>query len=141
MRTALAYYNWGRFVCDCPEPGCDDARLVYHPQTGERQTQDVCAAGHPFAIQMPSPTDEAAIVTALADRANDADKSWYPDGFARAIALGQPTGQSPRELVAEGKQVAKLRTAEQQREQERRRELLTQLGVAVRPDGTFEGSL
>lgn len=141
MRTALAYYNWGRWVADCPEPGCNDARAVYHPQTGERQTQDVCANRHPFQIDMPPAQQEAQIAAALAERPVDADRSWYPRGHLRATLAGLPTGQTVRELAEEGRQVAAFRAAEKERETGRLRELLTTLGVQVRPDGTFEGSL
>jgi hypothetical protein len=104
-------------------------------------TEDVCANGHPFSIQMPTPEDEAAIVAALADRTNDADKAWYPDGFARAIAAGFPVGQSPRELIEEGRRVARFRAAEDARRKNILRDMLAQHGIEIRSDGTFEGSL
>lgn len=141
MKTAPAYYNWGRWVVDCPERGCMDARAVYHPTTGQRQTQDVCAVGHPFAIVMPPPDLEAQIVAAVADRAEEADKSWYPKGHPRATLAGLPTGQTVAELTEEGKQVAAFRAAQKEREQGKLRELLTDLGMQVHPDGRVEGSI
>jgi hypothetical protein len=125
VKTALAYLNWGRWVVDCPEPGCQDARCVYHPVTTERQTEDVCANGHPFLIEMPPPAMEGQLVAAVAERAHDADRSWYPHGHSRATLAGLPTGQTVSDLVAEGKQVAKFRAAEKERERGRLRELLT----------------
>jgi hypothetical protein len=141
MRTALAYLNWGRWVADCPEPGCQDARAVYHPVTGQRQAEDVCANGHPFAIDMPPPPAEAQLVAAVAERANDADRSWYPTGHPRATLAGLPTGQTVRELIDEGKAVAQFRAAEKESERGRLRELLTGLGMKVGPDGRVEGAI
>jgi hypothetical protein len=141
VKTALAYLNWGRFVADCPEPGCNDARAVYHPVTGQRQTEDVCAKGHPFAIEMPPPAVEAQLVAAVSERGLEADRSWYPKGHPRAMLAGLPTGQSVKELVEEGKQVAQFRAAEQEQEQGRLRELLVGLGLQVGPDGRVEGNI
>lgn len=141
MKTALAYLNWGRWVADCPEPGCQDARAVYNPQTGQRQAQDLCVQGHPFLIEMPPPALEGQLVAAVADRANDADRSWYPKGHPRATLAGLPTGQTVKDLVDEGKQVAAFRAAENERETGRLRELLTGLGIKVHPDGRVEGSI
>jgi hypothetical protein len=146
VRTAQAYYNWGRFVCDCPEPGCKDARLVYEVDprtgipTGRKLTEDVCAAGHPFRIEMPPPEIEAQIVAALAAR-EDRDKAWYPRGHPLGVAAGQPTGQSVADLHTENREVTKARTTQRDAERDRLREVLAELGVNVRDDGTFEGSL
>lgn len=147
MRTSRAYLNYGRWVAECPESGCNDARLVYevdprtgHP-TGRRLAGDVCANGHPFRIEMPPPDVEAQIVAAVADRAEDGDKAWYPQGHPRALLTGRPHGQSPAELRAEGCEVAAFRAAGRDRDRDRIREVLAGLGIEVRPDGTFEGSL
>ncbi len=141
MKTALAYLNWGRWVADCPHPGCHDARAVYHPTTGQRQTEDVCANGHPFTIDMPPANVEAQLVAAVAERTVDADRSWYPTGHPRATLLGLPTGQTVRDLIDEGKQVAKFRAEERESERGRLRELLTGLGMKVGPDGRVEGNI
>jgi hypothetical protein len=141
MITGQAYYNWGRWVVDCPTPGCTDSRAVYNPETNQRQTHDTCARGHYFEIEMPPPGLEASIAAALSERPHEADQSWYPKGHARALLAGQPTGQTVQELVKESAEVAAYRAAEQQQEKGRLAELLETLGVAVRPDGTFEGRL
>lgn len=141
MRTAAAYYNWGRWIVDCPEPGCTDARAVYHPTTGARQTHDVCANGHPIQIDMPPPPVEAQIGAVLSERAVEADRSWYPTGHRRAVLSGLPTGQSVKELAEENRKVSAYRTAQRQHEQARVRELLADLGVTVGPDGRFEGKI
>lgn len=139
MDTALAYLNWGRWVADCPAPGCTDAREVY--QNGVRLDSDTCARGHHFQIEMPPERMEAQIVTALADRVEDADKGWYPKGHERAILTGQPTGQTIAELVAENDEVAAYRTAHADATKEQVREALAAAGIEVRPDGSFEGVL
>jgi len=141
VRTALAYLNWGRWVADCPEAGCFDARAVYHPETGQRQAEDVCKNGHPFRIDMPPPSLEAQLLAAVVERQNDADRSWYPKGHPRATLAGLPTGQSVTELIAEGRQVETYRAAEQESERGRLRELLSGLGLKVGPDGRVEGNI
>lgn len=147
MRTSLAFLDHGAWKADCPEPGCGDARLVYeiNPRTGvptgRRLTEDVCAKGHRFAIEMPPPEFEAQVVAAVADRALDADKSWFPKGHQRAALAGIPVGQSIDDLVRENADVERFRTAEQDARRRRAADILAELGVEVRPDGTFEGSL
>ncbi len=141
MSKALAYYNHGRWISDCPADGCTDAREVYSPQTGIRQSEDVCAAGHHFRIEMPPPDVEAQIVAAVAQRPNAADRSWYPAGHRRATLQGFPTGQSVAELLAENAEVAEYRAAERAAQDAQLRELLSARGIAIRPDGTLEGSL
>jgi len=141
MLTALAFYNYGSWKAMCPAPGCDDARCVYHPQTGERLTQDVCAVGHPFAIVMPPADLEAQIVSVLSERAKDADKSWYPAGHEWAAMNGFPTGQSVADLIAENDEVARFRAAQDDARKAQIAGVLAELGIAVKPDGTFEGQL
>lgn len=147
MRTALAYLNWGRWVADCPEPGCADARSVYTQDpdsgayVGEPHTEDVCAHGHPFRIAMPPPTMEARIVAAVGGRPDDADKSWYPRGHSRAAAQGFPIGQSVDDLLAENDEVSAFRAAQSDSREKRLREMLLELGVEVGPDGSFNGQV
>lgn len=141
MRTAPAYLNWGRWVVDCPQPGCHDARAVYHPTTGQRQTEDVCYHGHPFVIVMPAPADEAQLLAAVADRPHEGDQSWYPRGHPRATLAGLPTGQTVTELADESRRVATFRAAERESERGRLRELLIGLGIQVSPDGVVRGNI
>lgn len=143
MATAPAYYNYGRFVADCPQPGCTDARAVYHPQTGARQTEDVCAKGHRYQIDMPPPDLEAQIVAAVAARPEDADKAWYPRGHTRALLAGLPTGQSVDDLIRENEEVARFRADFDRARRARLAELLAEQGieVMVNDDGTFEGKI
>jgi hypothetical protein len=144
---ALAYLNHGRFVADCPAPGCNDARLVYevNPQTGvptgRRLEQDVCAKGHPFDIVMPPAQLEAQIVAAVADRPDDADKAWYPKAHVRAALAGLPTGQSVAELVAENDEVAHYRAAQDVARRDQLAQLLVDHGIEVNDDGTFKGKI
>lgn len=139
MLKALAYLNHARWVADCPADGCTDAREVY--QQGVRRTEDVCARGHHFQMVMPPPQVEAQIVGVLSRRPVDADRSWYPSGHRRALLQGFPTGQSIADLEAENDEVAAYRATLKAEEQDHLREVLGQLGIEVRPDGTFEGSL
>lgn len=144
---APAYLNFGRWVVDCPADGCRDAREVYerHPTTGEltgrRLTEDICAKGHRFQIEMPDERTEAQIVTVLSERIEDADKGWYPEGHERGILSGQPTGQTIADLRAENAEVARFRARQSEATQEQLREALAAAGIEVRADGTFEGAL
>lgn len=93
MSTAAAYFNWGRWVVDCP--GCSDAREV-HP--GETAT--ACFVGHQFAVDWP-PGDAAARVSAELAGRDERHRSWFPTGHPLAVATGQPHGQSVADLRAE----------------------------------------
>jgi hypothetical protein len=146
MRKALAYLNHGRWVADCPEPGCTDARLVYevHPKTGvptgRKLTEDVCANGHRFELVMPPAEFEAQVTAAVAERV-DADKGWYPRGHQRAMLAGLPTGQSIDDLVRENHEVARFRAAQHESRKAQLAHVLAELGIKVRDDGTFEGQI
>lgn len=147
MRKALAYLNHGRWVCDCPEPGCTDARLVYevHPKTGiltgRKLTEDVCANGHPFEMVMPPEQFEAQVMAVVAERAVDADKAWYPAGHMRAVLAGLPTGQSVDDLARENHEVAQFRAAHDEARKAQLAKALAELGVEIGPDGTFKGRI
>jgi hypothetical protein len=132
---ALAYLNYGRWVADCPQ--CNDARLVYHPDTGERQSTDRCINGHLIEFEMPSPGAERALTEAL-DGRREATKTWHPPGHARAEAAGLPVGEPVQNVRAR----TEAEIAEAQSEQEERAELLAtleRLGVQVGRDGSFSG--
>jgi hypothetical protein len=138
---SLAYLNYGNWVVDCPAEGCSDARAVYDPRTGQRHSEDVCARGHAFQIVMPPPQEEARIVQALAERANDKDKAWFPAGHGWATAAGYPTGQSLEQLLEENREVAAQRAGEDDAKRDQILATLAGLGIEVRPDGTFTGSI
>lgn len=133
MNEALAYFNWGRWVVDCPQPGCSDAREVKPPQL-----EDVCVNGHPFRIVMPPVEEAAAIAAELRKRVRDADQSWYPRGHVRAELAGQPTGQTLAQLRDETGMVEAER-ARQQAERDQLVATLAKNGISISPDGRFEG--
>jgi hypothetical protein len=143
--TAHAYLNYNRWVVDCPVLGCTDARIVYEEdprtgvRTGRRMTQDVCANGHPFAIEMPPPELEAQIVAAVSERAEEADRSWYPKAHVRAKLAGFPVGQTVDDLLRENAQVAKYRAQLDETRRDQLRLMLREMGVPVGADGSFEG--
>lgn len=136
MAEALAYYNYSRWVADCPHPKCNDARLV-NPD----RLEDVCAHGHPMTIVMPSARQAAQIEEVLAERAMDADRAWYPAGHVRAKMAGQPVGQSVAELREENAKVAELRTRQSQDRKAQLAALLAEHGVDVDAAGRFTGRL
>ncbi len=134
---AAAYLNHGRWVAHCPEPTCDDARAVYpEDRNGNpsptRVLNQVCANGHAFTIEMPPPDDEARIFAAVSERLSDRRKNWFPRDHPVALALGQPHGQSVRELREEaqaGEEADAAHVAE------RRAQLLAQMRqLGVTPD-------
>lgn len=147
MLKARAYYNYGRWVVECPAPGCTDARAVYpeHPVTGVRSlrknTEDVCANGHPFTIEMPSVDLEGQIAAVLSERPNEADRAWYPTGHQAALRAGKPHGQSIEELLAENQEVAEFRAAQEERNREELLQALGKLGIEILPDGSFAGRI
>jgi|SRR5690349_7648748 len=107
MLKALAYVNWGRWVADCPVDGCTDARAIYPTNAAGEPTgmgpviDHVCTSGHPFMVELPAPTTEAQIVSALSERASEKRKNWFPKGHPLAVLTGQPHGQSVRDLRRE----------------------------------------
>lgn len=147
MMSAEAYLNHGRWVVECPEPGCHDARMAHRmdPVSGlpttERLESETCANRHTFRVVLPPERLAAQIMAAVGERPNEADRSWYPRDHPRAVLSGQPHGQTVAELVEENEEVAAVRAAEQARKDETLRAVLAQHGIEVRPDGSFEGSL
>lgn len=143
---ALGFYNHGEWKAMCPEYGCTDAVAVYpqspHPpyaRSPEPVMRQVCARGHVIDIQLPDERTRARIEGALAGRAMDADRSWYPAGHEWATMNGFPTGQSVEDLAEESGQVERLRADQKRQYQEQLRAALAAAGIEVRADGSFEG--
>jgi hypothetical protein len=133
---ALAYYNYGRWVVDCPHPGCTDAREV-----NPARLEDTCILGHPFTIEAPPAEVAEAIAAELKTRPFEADQGWYPKGHVRAELAGQPTGQSIADLRKEAREVAALRAKQSQERRDRFAAMLAEHGIKVRADGYFEGRI
>lgn len=158
VMTSVAYYNHGAWKADCPADWCTDARALY-PQLRTNDGSTVfsaypvyvqrCAEGHEFRIDAPPDDDRARIEAALADRPSQF-RDWLPRGH-RWAANGYPTGQSPEDLATEtGELKARLAAARVAKRAELKealadsdsiRDLLTAMGVQVRSDGTFSGSI
>jgi hypothetical protein len=145
---ALGFYNHGEWKAMCPEYGCTDAVAV-HPQSphppyarsAEPALQQVCARGHVMDIELPDERRRARIEAALAGRAMDADRSWYPKGHEWAIMNGFPTGQSIEDLTEESHEVERVRADDRRQYQEELRAALAAAGIEVRADGSFEGTV
>lgn len=95
MSEAVAYYNWGRWVTDCPVPGCTDALEVT-----PGQQQMACKDGHAFTIAWPPAELVGQVVAVLAERP-ERWRSWFPQDHPLAVATGQPHGQTIDVLRAE----------------------------------------
>jgi hypothetical protein len=93
------YINWGRFVADCPAPGCGDAREV---EPGQK-TMTCCVGencpGHTSDLGWP--TGVPQVMAALQERISEKRRNWFPDGHPFAVAAGLPHGQSVAELRQE----------------------------------------
>ena len=138
--TAAAYYNHGRWVAECPDPTCSDARLVYeiNPQTGvptgSRLDSDRCAAGHAFLIGMPPAEEEARIVAALERRPLPSTRNWFPAEHPTALAGGLPHGQTVADLEAETD--AHLAAPDTPADRPPLEDLLAAYGLTLGADGT-----
>lgn len=70
--TAHAYYNWGRWVADCPDPHCSNAEQVDPP--GEVLVCSFCLRSWPLVW----PDNGPAIEAVLALRPVPATRNWLP---------------------------------------------------------------
>lgn len=157
--TSVAYYNHGKWVADCPADWCTDARALYPQVSIDAQGQAVYSAtpvyvqrcaeqGHEFRIDAPPDDLRAQIEAALEDRPPQF-RDWLPNGHPWS-ANGYPTNQTPEQLVEEtGELKARLATAKEAKQADLKeamsdssiRDVLAALGVQVRSDGTFSGSI
>jgi hypothetical protein len=94
---ALAYYNHGRWVADCPYEGCFSALAV---EGGGGVTCAAPPAGCGRRYQVEWPADAAAIERAVKVRPEQ-NRNWFPEGHPLATAAGWPTGQTPGDLEEE----------------------------------------
>lgn len=96
---AVAYINEGRWVADCPQPGCACAEKL-------TPGQFVYSCGDPSCLAMAEvtwpPALEAHNVWAvLQERPNLAVRNWYPEGHPTAVRYGLPHGETAAELAEE----------------------------------------
>lgn len=134
---AAAYLNHGRWVADCPEAHCTDARAVY-PEDADgnpspaRVLNQVCKAGHAFTIEMPPAALEAQLVAAVSERLSQHRMNWFPKNHPLALLLGAPHGQTIRQLREEAE---RGENDDAERLAERRAQLLAQMrDLGVTPD-------
>jgi hypothetical protein len=71
----VAYYNWGRWVADCPRPGCVNA-LQLHPGQDLFVCQGMDSCGAVGQIEWPP--DPSAIAAALNVRPIPRTRNWKP---------------------------------------------------------------
>lgn len=100
--VALAYYNWGRWVADCPA-GCGNA-IALQP----KQNQYHCASGCNMIAEVEWPPNPEEIWRALQDRPLERTRNWAPAGHRQAIACHVPEGQAVADLIAETYEFGRL---------------------------------
>jgi hypothetical protein len=134
--NTLARINYGRWIADCPEPGCYDAKGLRLGQTGM-----VCADGHPSTVVWPSEIERMAVEAALARRALPGDRNWFPEGhpLAETHARGE-AGLSPAELDLQTA-AHDAAVAAQAHELRQLTGMLERHGLTIGPDGTIHGRL
>ena len=137
MTAALAEVNYGRWIAECPAPGCHDARGLL--LDGRLDSTIMCANGHVSPVTWPG--DLASVLTisnALNKRVEDFDKAWIPSGSKRALAGFGPVDQTPAELDEETAMLADRASAEATK-QTQVLGWLADLGLTLQPDGTIAG--
>lgn len=79
---AIAVYDWGRWVADCPNPACTNALAVEPGQTGWLCRYVSPATGQVIGCNTQAPLDwppdPHAIAAALADKPESA-RCWRPE--------------------------------------------------------------
>lgn len=104
---APVYFNHGRWVANCPVPGCGDA-VALHPQdrhTGVPSPHPVlmqlCANGHDLRLVAPPEELRARIETALMERVSATRRNWFPRDHPYALANGWKHGETVDEIKRE----------------------------------------
>lgn len=100
---ARAYMNWGRWVADCPRPGCTYAfRLEPGQQTYTCRTARGEGCGAEAPIEWPPDADQ--IEQVLQRRPLEQTRNWLPAGHELAVISGAPHGQTVADLLAENEE-------------------------------------
>lgn len=78
--VAVAYVNHGRWVADCPLPGCDGAEFVSlrNPVFFCCECRNQVTAHLPIPVQLPSPELRAEVERCLVARPVPATRNWLP---------------------------------------------------------------
>jgi hypothetical protein len=93
--TARAYYNHGRWITDCPRPGCANAQALTPAQWVFECSN--CLVRAP--VEWPP---NAAEITAELDRRPVPDtRNWFPEDHPLALASGRDHGQTVSQLADE----------------------------------------
>jgi hypothetical protein len=90
----LAYFNWGRWVADCPRP-CGSAMELTPGQ------EEIACRTCQCAALVEWPDNAPQISTVLAERPQEQHRNWYPKNHPLAIRGSIPHGQTVKQLQAE----------------------------------------
>jgi hypothetical protein len=96
---ARAYYNFGRWIADCPIR-CGNALALQDSQTGFF-CQPPGGCGHIGEVEWPN--DPQGIVDAMDGRAPK-NKNWFPEDHELALRSGCEHGQTVADLLRETKE-------------------------------------
>ena len=129
MTDAQVYINWGRFVADCPKPGCTGALMVQPGETGMQ-----CTYCGTLALLV-WPADGPQLMAALADRA-EKHRNWYPADFGRPLPVGTATGQTADDLQAETQAYLDRPAEPASDDRTTMNQMLARFGVELDADGT-----
>jgi hypothetical protein len=104
----VAVVNWGRWVGECPRPGCS-----YAFQLTPGQEAQVCMTpdgdGCKYMAPVEWPSDAAAIVAELALRPIEKDRNWAPSGHRQTFHSQTPSGRVVADAHPKGQTLADLR--------------------------------
>jgi hypothetical protein len=136
MSNALAHVNWGKWVAQCPVPGC---RSGWALEPG--QSSMTCSMGHTSPVVWPgNAASRAAIMKALAKRPNEGDRNWFPAGEPTAVAAGYPVDQTPAQIDSDTAAQEAVEAATDAQKAELLA-LLAKMNIPIADDGTILGKV
>ncbi len=143
----VAVVDWGRWIIECPRPGCSYAYQVEPGQDGwVCQTKDGGGCGCMARVDWPK--DAARIAAVLAERPLEKTRNWAPAGHrqtqhsrtadGRTVAEVYPKGQTVEDLQAEAREARSSPPPPDKRQQVA--DAMAALGVEFDPaTGTVRG--
>lgn len=95
---ATAYVNHGRWVADCPQPGCTNA-IALTPNQSLFHCAGLGGCQQVSTVAWPVGADD--IWAELRRRPSESNQHWAPADHRQALVCGFPDGQTVADLRAE----------------------------------------